>query len=79
MAERCRQKRGVKFSVVFVTVSFRIVLSVFGEKAESNLTFSAKTGFWTGKKSTMPPVQTLVCLQKEKKKGWKITGKSGRS
>jgi hypothetical protein len=42
MAERCRRKRGVKFSVVFVTVRFRIVLSVFGEKAESNFTFLAK-------------------------------------
>ncbi len=32
----------VKFSVVFVTVRFRIVLSVFGKKAESNFAFSAK-------------------------------------
>jgi hypothetical protein len=42
MAERCRRKRGVKFSVVFVTVRFRIALSVVGEKAESNLAFLAK-------------------------------------
>jgi hypothetical protein len=35
-------KRGVKFSVVFVTVRFRIVLSVFSEKGESNFAFSAK-------------------------------------
>jgi hypothetical protein len=42
MAERCRRKRGVKFNVVFVTVRFRIVLSVFDEKVESNLTFSGK-------------------------------------
>ncbi len=42
MAEQCRQKCWVKLSVVFVTVRFRIVLSVFGEKAESNLAFSAK-------------------------------------
>jgi hypothetical protein len=42
MAERCRRKRGVKFSAVFVTVRFQIVLSVFGEKAESNFAFSAK-------------------------------------
>jgi hypothetical protein len=44
MAERYGQKEGVKFSVVFVTVSFRIILSVFGEKAESNLTFWWKHG-----------------------------------
>jgi hypothetical protein len=36
------RKRGVKFSAVFITVRFRIVLSVFGEKAESNFAFSAK-------------------------------------
>jgi hypothetical protein len=42
MAELCRQKRGVKFSIVFVTVRFWIVLTVFGEKAESTLTFSVK-------------------------------------
>jgi hypothetical protein len=42
MAERCCWKRGVKFSVVFVTVRFQIVLSIFGEKPESNLTFSVK-------------------------------------
>jgi hypothetical protein len=42
LAERCCRKCGVKFSIVFVTVHFRIVLSVFGKKAESNLTFSAK-------------------------------------
>ncbi len=42
MAERCRQKPGVKFSAVFVTVRFQNVLSVFGEKAESNFTFSEK-------------------------------------
>jgi hypothetical protein len=42
MAELCRQKRGVKFSVVFVTVRFLIVLSVSGEKAEPNFAFSAK-------------------------------------
>jgi hypothetical protein len=42
MAERCRRKRGVKFRVVFITVRFRIVLSVFGKKAESNFTLSAK-------------------------------------
>ncbi len=35
-AERCCQKRGVKFSVIFVTVRFLIALSVFGENAESN-------------------------------------------
>ncbi len=45
MAERCRQKRGVKFSAVFVTVRFWIVLSVFGEKAESHtLRFRQKRG-----------------------------------
>jgi hypothetical protein len=44
MVERCRQKRGVKFSVVFVTVLFRIVLSVFGKKAESNFAVSEKHG-----------------------------------
>jgi hypothetical protein len=42
MAERCCRKRGVKFSAVFATVRFRIVLSVFGENAESNFEFSAK-------------------------------------
>jgi hypothetical protein len=42
MAERCRQKCGVKFSAVFATVHFRIVVSIFGEKAESNFAFSAK-------------------------------------
>ncbi len=42
MTERCRKKRGVKISIVFGTVRFRIVLSVFGEKAESNFAFSAK-------------------------------------
>jgi hypothetical protein len=42
MAERCCRERGVKFSVVFVTVRFQIVLSVFGEEAESNFRFSAK-------------------------------------
>jgi hypothetical protein len=42
MAECCRRKHGVKFSAVFVTVRFRIVLSVFGEKAESNFAFLAK-------------------------------------
>jgi hypothetical protein len=42
MAERCRQKRDIKLSAVFVTVRFLIVLSVFGEKAESNFPFSAK-------------------------------------
>jgi hypothetical protein len=42
MAERCRRKRGVKFSAVFATVRFRIVLSVFSENAESNFAFSAK-------------------------------------
>jgi hypothetical protein len=29
LTELCRRKRGVKFSVVFVTVSFQIVLSVY--------------------------------------------------
>ncbi len=42
MTERCRRKRGVKFSAVFATVHFRIVLSVFGENAESNFAFSVK-------------------------------------
>jgi hypothetical protein len=42
MAERCRQKRGVKLSAVFVTVHFQIVLGVFGEKEESNFAFLAK-------------------------------------
>ncbi len=42
MAERCRRKRDVKLSAVFITVRFRIVLSVFGEKAESHFAFSAK-------------------------------------
>jgi hypothetical protein len=42
MAERCRRKRDVKLSAFFVTVSFRIVLSVLGEKAESNFAFSVK-------------------------------------
>jgi hypothetical protein len=43
MAKRCRRKRDVKLSAVFVlTVRFQIVLSVFGEKAESNFAFSAK-------------------------------------
>jgi hypothetical protein len=40
IAERCRRKRRVKFSVVFVTVRFRIVLSDFSEKEESNFAFS---------------------------------------
>jgi hypothetical protein len=35
-------KSGDKFSVVFGTVHFQIVLSVFGEKAESNFAISAK-------------------------------------
>jgi hypothetical protein len=38
MAERCRRKLGVKFSAVFVTARFRIVLNVFGE----NFAFLAK-------------------------------------
>jgi hypothetical protein len=38
MAERFCRERGVKFSVVFVTVRFRIV---FSEKAESNFALSA--------------------------------------
>jgi hypothetical protein len=42
MAECCRRKQGVKFSIVFVTVRFRIVFSVFSEKAESNFAFLAK-------------------------------------
>ena len=42
MAERYHQKRDVKLSAVFVTVRFRIVLIVFGEKAESNFAFLAK-------------------------------------
>jgi hypothetical protein len=42
MAERCRQKRGVTFSAVFATVRFRIILSIFGEKAESNFVFLVK-------------------------------------
>jgi hypothetical protein len=44
MAERCRRKQRVKFSAVFVTVRFWIVLSVFGEKAESNFAFWQKRG-----------------------------------
>ncbi len=36
MAERCCRKRNIKLSAVFVTLHFRIVYSVFGEKAESN-------------------------------------------
>ncbi len=35
-------KRGVKFSAVFATVRFRIILSVFGKNAETNFAFSAK-------------------------------------
>jgi hypothetical protein len=42
MAKRCRPKRDVKLSGVFITVRFGIVLSVFGKKAESNFAFSAK-------------------------------------
>ncbi len=42
MAERCRRKRGVKFSAVFATVRFWIFLSIFGENAESNFAFLAK-------------------------------------
>jgi hypothetical protein len=42
MAERCRRKRGVKFSAVFATVRFWIVFSVFSENAKSNFVFSAK-------------------------------------
>jgi hypothetical protein len=42
MAKRCRRKRDVKLSAVFVTVHFRIVLSVFGEKVESIFAFSVK-------------------------------------
>jgi hypothetical protein len=42
IAERCHQKQGVKCSIVFVTVCFLMVLSIFGEKAESNFAFSAK-------------------------------------
>jgi hypothetical protein len=44
MADRCRQKRGVKFSAVFATVRFRIVLSVFGEKAVQTSRFRQKSG-----------------------------------
>ncbi len=47
IAERCCRKRGVKFSVVFVTVCFRIVLSVFSKKAESNFAFLVKAQSWT--------------------------------
>jgi hypothetical protein len=42
MAERCRRKHGVQFIAVFVTVRFQIVLSIFGEKATSNVAFSVK-------------------------------------
>jgi hypothetical protein len=42
MAERCHRKRRVKFSAVFVTVHLFIVLSIFGEKMESNIAFLAK-------------------------------------
>ncbi len=35
--EHCRQKLRVKFSIVFVTVRFRIVLSAFSKKVESSL------------------------------------------
>ncbi len=42
MAEHCCRKRGVKFSAVFVTVRFWVVLSVSGKKADSNFAFSAK-------------------------------------
>jgi hypothetical protein len=49
MAELCCWKRGVKFSAVFVTVRFWIILSVFGEKAESNLAFSAKARSYTNR------------------------------
>jgi hypothetical protein len=42
MAEHCRQKRDIKPSAVFITVRFRIILSVFDKKAESNFAFSAK-------------------------------------
>jgi hypothetical protein len=42
IAEHCRQKCGVKFSVVFVTVRFQTVLGVFGKKVESNFAFLAK-------------------------------------
>ncbi len=42
MAEHCRPKHGIKFSVIFLTVRFRIVLSIFGEKEESNLMCSVK-------------------------------------
>jgi hypothetical protein len=40
--ERCGRKREVKFSVIFVTVRFRIASSILGENAESNFAFSAK-------------------------------------
>ncbi len=49
MAERCLRIRGVKFSAVFVTVRFRIVLSVFGEKAKSNFAFSAEGRSYTNR------------------------------
>jgi hypothetical protein len=42
MNKRCRWKLGVKFSIVFATVRFRIVLSVFGQKVESNFAFLMK-------------------------------------
>jgi hypothetical protein len=42
MAERCRRKRGVEFSAVFLTARFRIVFSVFCKNAEPNFAFSAK-------------------------------------
>ncbi len=49
MAERCCRKRGVKFSAVFVTVRFWIVICVFGKKAESNFAFSAKARSYTNR------------------------------
>jgi hypothetical protein len=44
MVECCRRKRGVKLSVVFVTVRFRIIFSVLGEKAKSTLRLRQKRG-----------------------------------
>jgi hypothetical protein len=43
MAERCRRKRGVKFSIVFVALFFWIVLSVFSKKPESKLRVFGKS------------------------------------
>ncbi len=69
----CCQKRGVKLSIVFVTVRFRIVLSIFGEKGESNFAFSAKGGvklIVVGKNKELNCALSAVYKYSEKKRNY---------